>query len=128
MAERGTDMKPLFGEEYYRKYWSRFLEPVPGGDFIDLEGELTKRMNRYREAGIPENALQVVEKVEAQKLAARCKELVTKEMGVVRDIEAGRASLGYTTQSQEIHARGELRKRFEFNCLQYRDFRKAHNL
>ena len=121
-------MKPVFSEEYYRTHWDKFLKRVPGNDYINLEGELAKVMKSYKEAGMPMEAMQVVEKIEAEKLSVRCKELVMKEMEVVKRINAGKASFGMTTQRQEIEQRGNYIRRFEFNCLQLADFRKNHKL
>lgn len=121
-------MKALFSEDFYYKFWDMFLEPVPGDDFINLVGEIQKTENWLRESGIPELAWPVVIKQEAQKLADRCKAMVMREMKTIRDIDAGVASFGYTTHRQEIEARGEFRKRFEFNCLQLRDFKAKYEL
>lgn len=101
---------------------------MPGENYINLEEELTRTMRQYIENGMPTEALSVFEKMEAEKLAERCLRLVKKEMETVKQVEAGKASFGMTTELQEIQARAEFRKRFEFNCLQLSDFRKAHNI
>ena len=121
-------MKALFSEEYYRKYWKSFLVPVPGEDFVDLESELGAAMKVYKESGISESALAVVEKMEAKKIAEKCNQLVHKELKTLNEIMSGKASFGMTTQLQETQKRGEFRRRFEFNCLQLSDFRKNHNI
>ena len=121
-------MKALFSEEYYRKYWNDFLVPVPGEDYINLESELEKAMKVYKESGISKEAILVVEKREAEKLAEKCNILVHKELDQLKRILSGKASFGMTTQLQESQKRGEFRRRFEFNCLQLSDFRKNHNL
>lgn len=61
-------MKPMFSENYYRKYWDRFLQRVPGENYINLEEELSRTMRAYIENGMPTEALPVVEKMEAEKL------------------------------------------------------------
>lgn len=121
-------MKALFSEEYYRKYWESFLEPVPGNDYINLESELKKTMKHYENAELPQNAIDMIVKIEAEKIAAKCEKLVYSQMKRVKDILDGNASFGMVTEWQEIEQRAELRKRFEFNCLQLRDFRKKYNL
>ena len=121
-------MKPLFSENYYRNNWSKFLQRVPGENYINLEGELERTMRQYIENGMPTEALPYVEKMEAEKLATRCLDLVKKEMETVKQVESGKASFGMTTELQEIQTRADFRKRFEFNCLQLADFRKAHNI
>lgn len=121
-------MKPLYSEEYYRKYWDRFLVPVHGGHYINLEGELQTAMDQYRELGMPEEAIPIVEKMEAEKIAAKCRTLVFEELEVLKRVLSGKSSFGMSTERQEIHARHEFRTRFDFNCLQLADFRKKHNL
>lgn len=119
-------MKARFSEEYYREFWDEFLKKVPGEDYINLEAELANAMKVY--AGLPETALAIICKMEAGKIAEHCMELVKKQMRRIADIDAGRASFGCTTQRQEIQLRGEFRKRFEFNCLQLKDFKAKYGL
>ena len=121
-------MKATFSEQYYREHWDEFLKPVIGEHFVDMFGELKRVMEDYKSYGMPELALPIVEKMEAEKIALRVKELVYDEMRVVRGLKNGTCSLGYTTQLQEIRARAEYVKRFEFNCLQFRDFCKAYKI
>ena len=80
----------------------------------------------YKNADLTEDALAIVRKIEAQKIVDSCTLLVYEEMKVCKEIEAGKAGFGYTTIGQEISARGEYRKRFEFNCLQLADFKKKY--
>ena len=115
-------MKPLFSEEYYRKYWEQFLVRVPGKHFVDMEKDLSFSMKVYESLGLSEDAVSKIREIEAKKIADRVTLLVRDEMRVLMDVEAGRSSFGYTTQMQEIQARAEFHKRFEFNCLQLRDF------
>lgn len=121
-------MKATFSEEHYRRNWDRFLEKVPGEHYINLEEALEREMTVYKGAELTEEAIQVIAKLEAQKLADKCLALVMKEMKTVKDLRAGRASLGYTTERQEYKARAELVERFEFNCLQLRDFKAKYGL
>lgn len=117
-------MTARFSEDYYRKYWDRFLVKVPGEDYRNLEAELEREMNVYSD--IHESAVAIIRKMEAKKIADSCEKLVRKEMEICKRLESGKSSFGYTTQSQEIAARGELRKRFEFNCLQLKDFKEKY--
>ena len=121
-------MKAQYSEEYYRKNWERFIKKVPSNHYINLEEELENRMKVYEGIGLPEAVISILRKGEAQKVADACKTLVTKELEMVKGIENGTVSLGYTTLGQEIKARGELRMRFEFNCLQYADFKKKYEV
>lgn len=117
-------MKAIHSEEYYRKYWNEFLAKIPGDDYRNLEAELEREMNAY--VGLPEEAVHVVQKIEAGKIAKSCEDLVRLEMDICRRVDRGEASFGMMTQAQEIRARAEFRKRFEFNCLQLRDFKEKY--
>lgn len=121
-------MKALFSESYYYTYWEKMLEKIPDQNYINLEAELSTAMQCYKEANLPTEALLKIQPIEAQKIADKCKALVMRELKTIKELEAGTASLGYTTQRQEIQARGELRKRFEFNCLQLRDFKVKYGI
>lgn len=117
-------MKSLFSEEYYRTNWDRFIKKVPGADYVNLEAELEHAMEVF--SGLPTEALEMLKKIEAEKIAEKCRSLVLKEMATIKSLENGEASLGYTTQGQEIKARGNLRTRFEFNCLQLKVFKEKY--
>lgn len=119
-------MKALFSREYYAKNWDRFIRPVPGENYINLSEELSRAMKIYEGAELNGQALWIIERIEARKIIDRAEALVRRQMAVLQRLEAGESSLGYTTQAQEIHARGELRTRFEFNCYQLSLFREKY--
>ena len=117
-------MTAQYSEAYYRKYWNEFLKKVPGNDYINLEQELAHEMEIFSE--LPDEALTILKSIKAREIAEKCQERLTERMATVKAIENGEANLGYTTQGQEIKARGELVRRFEFNCLQLADFKKKY--
>ena len=117
-------MKAQHSEEYFRKYWSELIKKVPGKHYINLEEELADALKIF--ADLPSEAITILTKAEAERIAAKCTALVKEDMELIKDLEAGKVSLGYTTQSQEVHARHALRERFEFNCLQLADFKKKY--
>lgn len=121
-------MKALFTEDYYRNNWDKFLQRVPGEDYINLEGELNYTMGQWAATGMVEAALPIIKKMEAKNLVERCLKLVKKEMETIKQLERGTVSFGMINKKQEIQARADFRKRFEFNCLQLADFRKAYNV
>ena len=124
-------MKPLYNEQYYREQLDWFLThrgTCKFDDCINLEEELNVAMDLYKRAGLPDEALVFIRKAEAQKIADSCKKLLMKELGVVRRITAGASSFGYTCARQEVEAIEDFRARFDFNCLQYADFRKKYDL
>lgn len=120
-------MKAIFTREYYEKNWDRFIQKVPGDSYINMEAELDREMKVYRETDLDEQALSVIEKMLARKIYDKAMHLVRAMMRTIEDVEAGRSSFGYTTQLQEIQARADYRKRFEFNCVQLAHFRERYS-
>ena len=120
-------MTALYSREYYQRNWDRFIQRVPGEDYINLGAELDRAMSIYKDAGLSKQALEVVERIESKKIIERAEKLVRKEMKTLKSIEAGKSSFGYTTQQQEIHARAEFHQRFEFNCYQLAVFRERYS-
>lgn len=125
-------MKALYSEGYYRGIWDEMLATARGEHGVNLEKELADKLESYKEAfkEMPEDAAtQALEVIKAQvvkQIIEATTKLVLEEMAVVENIEAGKTSFGYTTQRQENEAKCNYRKRFEFNCLQLADFKKAH--
>lgn len=121
-------MKSLFSEQYYKNHWDEFLKRVPGDDYINLEAELEREMKVLREVGLTEEQLKVVEPIYAKPIAEKCHTLVMKELKTLKAVMAGEAGWGYTTKRQDIEAEYRFRTRFDFNCLQLREFKKNHNI
>lgn len=119
-------MKATFSEEYYKMFWEKFLVKVPGNDYFNAEEKLSSAMSVYENIGLSEDQYKAVKKLEASKIAEELNVLVHKELQVAKDIKAGKASFGMVTKSQEISAEADFIKRFEFNCLQLREFRKKY--
>ena len=125
-------MKAMFSEEYYRSHWEEMLTTAKGEYGINLDRELADKLESYKEAfkEMPKDAAtQALEVIKAQvvkQIIETTTKLVLEEKAVVENIEAGKASFGYTTETQEVRARSDFRKRFEFNCLQLADFKKLH--
>ena len=118
-------MKARYSEEYLRSTWATLIQETPDGDYMNFEDELNYRMSVYKE--LPTEAFKAVEKIEAQKIIEKATGTLKETMNMINDIEAGRKSLGYTTQIQETQEMHRMILRFEFNCLQLSDFKKAHN-
>ena len=122
-------MKLRIPKETYKKCWTRFMEKY--GDTADLETKLSKAMEIYTthpELSKNEKALTIIRKYEAQKIAGACKEFLIPEKDAIERIEAGKASLGYTTQQQEIAAMREMVERFEFTAICLAMFKKKYDL
>ena len=121
-------MKPLFSEEYYRQYWDRFMEPTIGEHYMNLEGDLEKEMRVYVEIGLPNEAVMKIKQMKAEEIAKRCYDAIIEDKPIVQEIINKSANFGYTTQRQESNAQYRFRTRFDFNCLQLRDFKVKYEL
>ena len=119
-------MKLRIPKETYIWNWKYFMDDY--GDKADLESKLRKAMSIYSELELPENAIAVIKKIEAQKIADSCKEFLIPEKEALERIESGKASLGYTTQQQEIAAMREMVERFEFTAICLAIFKKKYEL
>jgi hypothetical protein len=122
--QEGKNMKARLSEEYYRKNWDRFIKGSSSQDYMNLEKDLIAKMSIFQE--LPEKAIEILTKIKAQEIVDETTKRLYEKMAVIKQIETGNASLGYTTQLQETQARQELVTRFEFNCLQLADFKKKY--
>ena len=111
-------MKAVHTKEFYLKHWDHFIKRIPGDNYLNLEQELNRTMAAFKDAGLPEEALEVITGMEAKKIADHAFKVVRRMMNTINEVNNGTSSFGYTTEQQEIAARAEYVKRFEFNCLQ----------
>lgn len=121
-------MKPLFSEQYYKDHWDEFLKRVPGNDYINLEADLDRELAVLREAGLTEEQIKMVEHIYAKPIAEKCHTLVMEELKTLKAVMSGKAGWGYTTERGDYDAQYRFRTRFDFNCLQLREFKKNHNI
>lgn len=121
-------MKSQLSEKFYFQYWDAMMERYGENPrfYANLEKQLSQAMAMYK--NLPGIAIEAVKQIEAENIAKRCKEKMLKTMAMIKRIENGEGSLGYTNVAQEISARKELREGFEFTCLVLREFKKEHNI
>ena len=119
-------MKARTSEEIFIKYWDKYIEESPRGDYMNFEAELAYNMEAYKNLPIPAEELNKISRYEAQKIVDKRTAELKNTMKLIQDIEAGKASLGYTTYNQDHLAMRELVDRFEFNCFQLSVFKKEH--
>lgn len=117
-------MKARFSEDYYRSNWDRFIKETNDSDYINLENKLQYRMSIYKD--LPVDALEKIEKIEAQRIVDEFSAELKARMTMIKDLESGKSSLGFTTQMQENREKCRIISRFEFNCYQLSVFKKAH--
>lgn len=122
-------MKTIQSEDYYKAHWNEYMKPVPGNHYMNLENDLNQQIETYEAAmiAIPEEqrkkALEVIKRQKATMIATETCARLKETMAMIKNIKAGKASLGYTTWNQERAALRDLVLRFEFNCLQLREFK-----
>jgi hypothetical protein len=117
--------KTMFTENYYRDMWDRLVEKYTKND---PEKDLEITMKAYRDLDLPESAKEVILQIEAKKVYDFISDTLKGTLRTLNAILSGKASLGYTTERQEIQARHEIREGFEFDCLRLADFKKKYNL
>jgi len=125
-------MKAVHSEEYFRKYWDKLLPKnnlSNNKHHINLEAWLEDRMEVYKDCdGVAEEAIIIIRNIEATKIADECEKMLRDDMRIIKAVNEGKATFGFTTMNQETAHRADFVERFEFNCLQLADFRKKYNL
>ena len=117
-------MKANSGKEFYEKYFNDFIKKSK----MNLEKELAFRFKVLEGIEIPEDAIEKIRSSYAKEIAEKAEKELKERMIVVKNVENGKVSFGYTTENQEIHARYEFRRMFEFDCYQLSVFKKDHNI
>ena len=123
---RGINMKLRIPTNVYKRNWDSFMNTY--GDTADLETKLEKTMSEYKGFGLTPEAIEIIRKHEAKKIAKRCEEYLVPNKEAIERIEAGEATLGYTTRSQEITAMRNLVERVEFTALCLTIFMKKYGI
>ena len=116
-------MKAMHTEGFYKDNWERLIARTNSPHYFNFEAELEEAAKPLKGI-LPEGMLMAAKKALAGNVLAEGMKIIREDMRMIKDLESGRSSLGYTTARQEISARHELRGRFEFNCLQARYFRE----
>lgn len=115
-------MKTMYSREYYEGNKDRLLEKYG----CDYENEIALLIPDF--SALPEEAREKAEAVARQiavkKVIATAEGDLRKTMSAIREIKAGRASLGYISKSQEIREWAEMQERFEFSCYMLSEFKR----
>ena len=123
-------MKAVHTAEYFEKYKDMLF--ARHREMCDFEYDLKLLLPDLGTLDIPEDsrtkAIEALTTMNAQRVADNARADLKKKMRTIREIEAGRASLGYTTQVQEIRARHDLVEGFEFACYMLAQFRKKYGI
>ena len=116
-------MKAQYSEQYYRNNWERFIKKSNDKDYMNLEYALDYKLKIF-ESDVAEK-LRVIY---ANEIYTSAIKHLKDTMITIQDIQSGKTSLGYTTKSQEISEMRRMIQRFEFNCLQARDFKEKYSI
>lgn len=121
-------MKATHTAEYFEKYREQLFAKYEKE--CNFEYHLQISLPDFSQFGqeVREKVEPVMVKMEAQKVADTAKEDLLKKMHMIKEIKAGRASLGYTTRVQEIRAWHDLNEGFEFSCYMLSQFKKKYGI
>jgi hypothetical protein len=129
---RETDMKAVHSEQYYRGIWQELISKRSDSYYMNLEERMEQAMNQILEAmeGVPaeqrEKAVDALKGAQAKRIAEAAEKTIREEMAMVKRVESGKASRGYSDRAQATRYKAQMRIRFEFNCLQLADFKKKY--
>lgn len=119
-------MKTMYSREYYESNKNRLLEKYG----CDYENEVRLFIPNFN--ALPEEerkkAEAVAKQIAVKKVIATAEEDLRKTMEAIREIKAGRASLGYISKPQEIREWAEMQERFEFSCYMLAELKRKYNI
>ena len=116
-------MKAHYSEKYYRDNWERFIKQSPESDYMNLEYALEYELKIF-----DKSTAEKLRHIYAERIYASAITFLKRQMVTIQELESGKASLGYTTKTQEVRELHRTIQRFEFNCLQARDFKEKYSL
>ena len=114
-------MKARYSEQYYRENWNSFIKKSSVNDYMNLEDDLQNELKIF-----DSNIAEKVRPIYAKKIHENAIEVLKKRMAMIQRLESGETSLGYTNKSQEVSEMHRIIQRFEFNCIQARDFKEKY--
>lgn len=117
-------MKTTHTKEYYERYKAVLFERYKKD--CDYEHDLLILLPDV--SALPVEAREKVIKMYAEKVAESAKKKLVERMQMIQDIKVGRASLGYTTENQEVSAWHDLNEGFEFSCYMLAEFKRKYNI
>lgn len=122
LRELHASRKTFNTEEYYKKRWNEFLENPRGRDhhviascYMNLEAELDRYVSTMHGRVTPEQ-IEMVRKAFAPEVAHRAYAKLKENQKVVNAFINGETSNSWGIEFNKY------RERFEFNCLQLREF------
>ena len=119
----------VHSDEYLAANWDRLINLCKHDDYhINLEDALDSKMRPINGLLNEEQRFLVRKTVYAPELVEGAEKKLSKMRKMLEDIDSGKASFGYITQSQEWSALSELHDRYEFNCYQLRVFKEKYGL
>ena len=119
-------MKPVHSKEYFEKYKETLFKKYKKE--CDFEHEMQLLMPDFSSmpGDVAEKAKPMLERVAAKKVCALAEEKLFHEMRTIKEIQNGRASLGYISLTQEVRAQAEMNECFEFSCYMLGEFKRKY--
>jgi 1-aminocyclopropane-1-carboxylate deaminase/D-cysteine desulfhydrase-like pyridoxal-dependent ACC family enzyme len=117
-------MKTNFTKEFYEEHFDRFIKDSK----MNLEEKLTFNLKFLEGIELPEDAIEKIRNSYAKEIAEKAEKELKERMKVIKGLENGSISFGYTTENQEIRERSNYIRIFEFDCFQLSKFKKDHNI
>lgn len=117
-------MKARLTEKFYKKYQDRLFEKYKNE--CDFEYELKIYMMGLDT--LPEETRKLLETAYAKEVYDTATKKLVEKMRMIKEIEAGRASLGYINESQGWTALHDLNEGFEFSCFMLAEFKKKYDI
>ena len=121
-------MKARFSEKYWYDKWEQMLIPVPDENYINLEQMLEDEIKVFKNIEISKDQMELIKQMYAKHIAVKATALVHRELKILKDIDSGKAQWGFTNRTQDINYDYNYRQRFEFNCIQLRDFKRKYKI
>lgn len=115
-------MKANTGAAYYEKYYEDFLKKSK----VNLEKQLAYAVDFLAAVELPEEEVEKIKKAYARDIAVKVEKQLRERMITLKNLEAGKASLGYSSTLQAATANANFRKMFEFDCYQLSVFKKRY--
>lgn len=119
-------MRTIHSAKFYSENRERFLKKF--SKIANFEHELTISLSDFDESLVDLAAYEEIKKSYAKMISDNAEKTLKEMAATIQDIKEGRASLGYTTERQEIQARNELFEGFEFACYMLSIFKSKYRV
>ena len=119
-------MKAQHSEDYFMKYDSDLLKKY--ARTADFEGSLRLRISDLSSLSeeMKSKALPVLQTRAAMIIVEESEKDLKCTMRMIKELKAGKASLGYTTKVQEVCTMHDIVEGFEYSCFKLAQFKRKY--